>query len=199
MKAEPLDIIRENSGNDQDGSGNATSGFQRSFCLDDCKTALAKTGQYQCGENFFMAGLFTGPTRQVPVRQTAVDQLRKFMFKKGADVGFYPGTIWIALDSADVNPRNHVGQLTELSPEELRYAVVLQCAEEVSRGIDDARANQWRTLFLTCTTLFVVCPRDARFWKAVSLRNVVTADFEAISRTPFQTICEIVHFKVGSD
>ena len=189
MTAAPLDIVRENV-------YSGSSGFQAAFKKADCEAALRQTNQYQCGANFFCAKLGFHPSRGVPLRRSGIKQLKDFCFKPGAPVGFHQGIITVAVDSEDDDVASKFGHLQELSPEEMRYAAIMACAEEINcGGIDEQRIREWRQYFLTATVLFVVVPKANRFFKSVTLRNQYMADFEAVSRTAFQQMVEIILFK----
>ena len=56
-------------------------------------------------------------------------------------------------------------------------------------------SKEWRIHFLSATVLFLVITKEARFFKCVSLRNLFTAEYEAVGRSAFQQIMEIVAFK----
>ena len=187
LTAAPMDIGVE---------GQSDSGFQRAFDPADCTSALKHTNQYQCGANFFCAKIGSHPGKGVPVMRHGIEQLQKFLYNKADEsVGFYPHTITVALDSVDGDVASQFGKLQELSPDELRYAAILSCAADIFTGADQQRVQQWRQLFLTSTVLFIIVPPANRFFKSVTLRNAAMADSEAVARSAFQQMVEIVVFK----
>ena len=161
----PLDIKRSHEAFE--------SGFQAPFDATKCNQALETTGYYQAGANFFSVSLYETAMKGVPYRMSAVQHLKDFYF--GSDEpGFFPGIIWAAVDNKAVDVKANLGKFPEISPEELRHASILACAEQIGTGADDERLRLWRRFFLTATVRFVVIPADqSRYFKAVSLRNAL--------------------------
>jgi hypothetical protein len=174
------------------------SGFQAPFSAADATTALFTTFQYQCGGNFFWPSFAEPTLKGKPYRRSGVQQLSDFFYGDG-EPGFFAGVIVCALDNQSVNLEQNFTKFQELSPEEVRHAAVFSCAHQLRAGVDEDRVRQWKQFFLTSTVCFLVVPAELRHFKAVSLRQSITATHDGIAHTAFQMIVEVMLFKMREE
>lgn len=83
-----------------------------------------------------------------------------------------------------------------VTPTEVTIAIVQAIADATRSEPDDVVLKEWRHHALTCTmVLEVLTSTDQLLARSLSIREKVTADFAALSRTPFQRVYEIWHFQ----
>jgi hypothetical protein len=163
------------------------------FDADLCKVALKKKGLYKCGGNIFWADALWTPLPGVPVRQSAVEEIKAHYFSEPCP---FPSMVVIGVPSKDENPMDHRGSMKRVSPEEMVHALMFRIASEIEGGATQRRLQDWRRMSLSVSFHFKLLESDdARFWESARLREHLVVDFATMARTAVQRVFELVAFK----
>ena len=173
----------------------ADGGSQAPFSWPTATLALRDEGRserhYTCGINFFWCDMLYTPTMGVPIREHAVWSLMDHHFRTPNPL---PNILSIALQAGE-EPEERKGSWMSLSPEEMTHAMLGAIARDIQSGDKDA-AQAWRAIALSTTAeLRFYADPDAKLRKAMQLRENMSIDDEAMTRSQTQRIYEIVHFR----
>ena len=91
----------------------------------------------------------------------------------------YPDTIKVAcLDYLRPDKKDALGHLKAISPEELRHAMLLAIARDITKGLD---VDEWRRCLLSVTFSFQhVDSEDVLFTLAAGERENIGAKYETL-------------------
>ena len=92
------------------------------------------------------------------------------------------------------------GSLQRVSPEEPAHALLFSIQEAIQAGHGDDILKRWRALLLSSDMVFeVIAPGDARYWRALNLREEVSEKHVVLSRSLRQRVFDIAGFKNEKD
>jgi hypothetical protein len=167
-----------------------SGGHQAPYSAEDYKLAMTSVGIYKCGFNVFMTNLAWSATPSIPLVEGRVKMLLDYHFAQPAH---FPFELTIGVPAASFDPLQHKGGLQCISPEEIKMAFLRAIARDVEAP---ERLQEWRTVALTTSVRFKVLEsEDDVFFEAVNQRERLVQDYEALARTAFQRIHEVVHFR----
>ena len=182
VDAKPLSIGSKG----KEGGGN-----QVAYTPELYETAMKSTsGTYKCGGNIFWLDYAFNPSSGTPL---SIQRIKEFSFSKPSP---YPLDVIVAVPHKDFNPTEHLGALKSVTPIEVLIAFAQAVAEAVRSGQPDEILKQWRHQALTCTMVFeVLVSNDQILSRSLGIREKISADFASLSRTPFQRVYEIWHWR----
>ncbi len=154
--------------------------------------AIKRTGRYEAGCNLLWTDPLYTATPGIPVSQRSIKLLQQHYFASPAP---FPCAVVIAVQGEDMDPLACRGALQRLSPEDIVHALLLKIAEDIAFGADEAVLQAWRRTLLSTTFIFEPMENDdAKFYRAVSLRETFVTDFRAMARSAVQRVFEVVGF-----
>jgi hypothetical protein len=187
QKAEPIPI--KSAG----GRKAAAGGVGAVFSAADAAAALGDAGEYNCTGNFWWVDPLFSVSPNVPINADSVKQLANQWF--GAGPARLPGQLSIGLTiGADLSTTK--GDWERVSPEEVGHAFLWAISSRIKEGAPEAELLVWRRHMLTTQFTFEVFKRsEDLFWRAVTLRMHLAAEAQAMVRTTFQMVHEVVEVK----
>ena len=183
VDAKPLGISKS-----KDGGGN-----QVAYAAELFETAMKSTASYKCGGNLFWLDHAYNPSSGTPLSIQRIKDLKEFSFSKPSA---YPLDVIIAVPHDKFNPMEHLGALQSVSPIEVLIAFAQAVAESIRSEQPEATLKEWKISALTCTMVFeVLASNEQILARSLGIREKISSDFASLSRTPFQRVYEIWHYK----
>jgi len=158
------------------------------------KHALKREGVYRCAGNFWWLDHLTSPTPGVPLNEARVLELGSTVFASGPKhVGW---SFHIAVDSCELDVLGRKGSLFRISPEEAAHALLFTVANAITMSAPDDELKRWRHICLTVPFVFELIPKtEDILWRAHSLRQALTVDYNAMKRTARQAAHDVFLMK----
>ena len=161
------------------------------------KSAIDREGSYKSAGSFWWVRQHrcAGGFAKVPINQSAIDNLSSYHFTSVP--AKFPSDIVVAVDS---DSTIEFGKLDRLSPDELEHAFIFAIARQIDAGATNEELLAWRRVSLTVTISFEQIENETeRLWRAVRLREQLTANFQNMARTALQRIYEVVEVRNRAD
>ena len=170
----------------------AEGGSQTPFSQKDLKAALKATGDtYVCGINFAWVNALFSATPGVPVRMSAVKQVRDNVFREPCALEHFH----VGVPSNDYAVAAHKGGLMRVSPEEIAAAFILAVARDIKKHEPEDLLQKWYRQLRSTTCVFVLLPSQMdRYWYALERRENVEHEFQAVHRSCLQRLYEVSRF-----
>ena len=143
------------------------------------------------GINFAWANHTFSATPGVPVRMSAVEQVRNNVFRIPCALESFH----VAVPSCGFAVNQHKGGLMRVSPEEIAAAFLLAIARDITRKGTKEVLNRWYKFVRSTTCNFVLLPSEMdRHWYSLERRENCEHEFTAVHRSCFQRIYEVNRF-----
>ena len=189
LPAEQIQVIDED-----DKSGDQSCSYIAPFDIKACRTALAFNGRYDSGFNVLRLDNSVQMS-EAPVRESSVDQFRRFHLTGDLNTLIMESKWWVQLDASANLDDPHLMKLIDggqmISAEEPRLGLVFQMHDDK----DDAdKCKQWLRICRQVTLRVIRAPKVHTWALRLTLRETVAQDFAVLGRSPLQFICEIATF-----
>ena len=168
-----------------------TTGSQDPFIATSLTNAIAGTGVYRCGDNFFRIDHTKSASRGVPLNSANIKKIEKFYFSSPCHS---PLKFLIASKKGD-KPSRNFGSLLSVTPIELRIAMVRAIARACSTN-DIVAIKDWLKIVLSSPFEYQILESEDDIWKAArQMRENISENHDTMRLSPVQQMFEFVYFK----
>lgn len=180
----------------------AQGGSQMPF---DMKMALKALGKdedssYKCGGNLFSHNLVWLAQHRIPLNKGQIAQIQKFSLRATDPPATFPYVVTLAVDAVTEEALTADGHWHRLSPAEPVFALLFSVQEAIVAQAEEAVLKKWLRLLLTVDFEFLNVPdNEARYWKAVNLREKAVELGQSVRLSLRQRIFDVAGFKKAKE